>query len=313
MLDLKHLRVLKEVAERGSFSAAAEALSYTQPAVSQQIAALEREAGAQLVDRAPRGIRLTDAGRALLGHTEAILARLGDAEAELEAITDLRRGRVRLASFPTGGATLIPVAVAAFRERHPGVEVVLSVAGPPGGLEGLKDGELDLAVMLESGFGPERRDERIEYVHLLDDPMFVALRADHPLARKRAVKLADLADEMWMHDSSSCPDAAIFLRACHAAGFEPRVAFQNDDYSAIQGFIAAGVGVALIPQLALQGVRDDIVIRPLAGHAPVRRVVAAAPAGGYRSPATQAMLDILWEVSSDYLTERQPPLAAAGA
>src|ERR687897_1218182 len=119
MLDLKHLRVLKEVAERGSFSAAAEALSYTQPAVSQQIAALEREAGAQLVDRAPRGIRLTDAGRALLGHTEAILARLGDAEAELEAITDLRRGRVRLASFPTGGATPIPVAVAAFRERHP--------------------------------------------------------------------------------------------------------------------------------------------------------------------------------------------------
>jgi DNA-binding transcriptional LysR family regulator len=179
-------------------------------------------------------------------------------------------------------------------------------------VEGLKDGSLDLAVLLESGFEPEARDERIEYVHLLDDPMFLALSSDHPLARRRAVKLADLADETWMHDSSSCPDASIFLRSCHAAGFEPRVAFQNDDYSAIQGFIAAGVGVALIPQLALQGVRDDIVIRPLAGHVPVRRVVAATPAGGYRSPATQAMLDILREVSSDYLTERQPPLAAVG-
>jgi DNA-binding transcriptional LysR family regulator len=312
MFDLKHLRVLKEVAERGSFSAAAEALSYTQPAVSQQIASLEREAGAKLVDRTPRGVRLTDAGRVLLGHTDAILARLGDAEAELEAITDLRRGRVRLASFPTGGATLIPVAVAEFRDRHPGVEVVLSVAGPRDGLEGLKDGELDLAVMLESGFGSEPRDDRIEYVHLLDDPMFVALPADHSLARRRAVKLADLADETWMHDSSSCPDAAIFLRACHAAGFEPRVALQNEDYSAIQGFIAAGVGVALIPQLALQGVRDDVVIRPLAGRAPVRRVVAATPAGGYRSPATQAMLDILREVGPNYLAERRPPLAAVG-
>src|ERR687898_3102906 len=127
MFDLKHLRVLKEVSERGSFSAAAEALSYTQPAVSQQIAALERQAGAKLVDRAPRGIRLTDAGRALVRHAEAILARLAEAEAELEAITDVRGGRVRLASFPTGGATLIPPATAMFRERHPGVEVKLSV------------------------------------------------------------------------------------------------------------------------------------------------------------------------------------------
>jgi DNA-binding transcriptional LysR family regulator len=312
MFDLKHLRVLKEVSERGSFSAAAEALSYTQPAVSQQIAALEREAGAHLVDRTPRGIRLTDAGRALLVHAEAILARLGEAEAELEAITDLRRGRVRLASFPTGGATLIPVAVAAFRERHPGVEVVLDAAESRDAMEKLRHGELDLAVLLESGFDSESDDERIEQVHLLDDPMFAALPADHPLARRRTVKLGDLADETWMHDSSPCPDAAIFLHACHVAGFEPRVAFRNDDYSAIQGFIAAGVGIALIPQLALQGVRDDIVIRPLAGHVPVRRVVAATPAGGYRSPATQAMLDILREISSDYPTERQPPLAAVG-
>ena len=312
MVELKHLRVFKEVAERGSFSAAAEAMSYTQPAVSQQIAALERQAGAKLVDRTARGIRLTEAGRALLGHADAILARLADAEAELDAIAGVRGGHVRLVSFPSAGASLIPPAAAAFRERHPGVEVYLSVAGPGEALDRLKAGEVDLSVLVESGFGRESRDDRVDRVHLLDDPMFAALPADHPLARKRTLRLADLADETWMHDSSSCPDSAVFLRACHTAGFEPRVAFQNDDYMAIQGFIAAGVGVALIPQLALQCVRDDVVIRSLAGRTPVRRVVAATLASGYRAPATQAMLDILREVSADYLAQRQPPLAAVG-
>lgn len=312
MLDLKHLRVLKEVAERGSFSAAAEALSYTQPAVSHQVAALEREAGAKLVDRTPRGIRLTESGRVLLDHAEAILARLAEAEAELEAIAGLRGGRVRLASFPSGGASLIPLATATFRDRHPGVEVLLSVAGPTDALDRLKAGEVDLAVLVESGFGPEPRDDRIERTHLLDDPMFATLPADHPLARKRTLRLIDLAGETWMHDDSSCPDAAVFLRACHAAGFEPEVAFGNDDYSAIQGFVAAGVGVALIPQLALQGVRDDVVVRRLAGPVPVRRVVAASLADSYRSPATEAMLEILKEISLDYLAQRKPQLAAVG-
>jgi DNA-binding transcriptional LysR family regulator len=311
MFDLKHLRVLKEIAERGSFSAAADALNYTQPAVSQQIAALERQAGAKLVDRTPRGIRLTDAGRALLVHAEAILARIADAEAELEAISGVRGGQVRVASFPTGGASLIPLATAAFRDRHPGVEVILSVAGPPDALNSLRAGDIDIAVLVESGFGPESHDERIERTHLLDDPMFVALPADHELARKRSLNLADLSDQTWMHDSSSCPDAAVFLRACHAAGFEPQVALENDDYTAIQGFIAAGVGVALIPRLALQGVRDDIVIRPLAGRTPARKIVAATLAGSYRSPATQAMLEILREVSGDYLAKSEPALAAA--
>jgi DNA-binding transcriptional LysR family regulator len=308
MLDVKHLRVLKEVSERGTFSGAAEALSYTQPAVSQQIAALERQAGAQLVDRTPRGIRLTDAGRALVRHAEAILARIAEAEAELEAITDVRGGRVRLASFPTGGATLIPPATAVFRERHPGVEVELSVGGSSEALDLLRAGDIEIALLLESGF-ESAPDERIDRVHLLDDPMFAVLPADHPLADKRRLTLADLAEETWMQDSSSCPDSTIFLRACHAAGFEPRVALENDDYMAIQGFIAAGVGVALIPQLALQGVRDDVAIRSLSGETPVRRVVAATPAKGYRSPPTAAMLEILREVSAGFLDERRPPLA----
>jgi DNA-binding transcriptional LysR family regulator len=311
MLDVKQMRVLKEVAEHGSFSGAAVALSYTQPAISQQIAALERQAGAKLVDRTTRGVRLTEAGRALVAHAEAILARLADAEAELAAIRDLRGGQVRLVSFPTGGASLIPVATAAFRRRHPGVEVSLSVAGMPSALERLKAGEVDVALLIEPDFAPQPRDALLERIHLLDDPMFAVLPAGHPLARKRTLKLADLAGETWMHDGSACCDSTVFLRACHDAGFEPRVAFENDDYSAIQGFIAAGVGVALIPQLALQGVRDDVVVCSLGGRAPLRRVVAATLAGGLRSPATDAMLGILQEISTDYLANNQPPLSAA--
>ena len=311
MLDVKQMRVLKEVAAHGSFSGAAVALSYTQPAISQQVAALERQAGAKLVDRTTRGVRLTEAGRALVGHAEAILARLADAEAELAAIRDLRGGQVRLVSFHTGGASLIPVATAAFRTRHPGVEVSLSVAGMATALDRLKAGEVDVALLIEPNFSPQPRDALLERVHLLDDPMFAVLPAGHPLAAKRTLKLADLAGETWMHDGSACCDSTVFLRACHDAGFEPRVAFENDDYSAIQGFIAAGVGVALIPQLALQGVRDDVVVRSLGGRAPLRRVVAATLAGGSRSPATEAMLGILQEISTDYLANNQPPLAAA--
>jgi DNA-binding transcriptional LysR family regulator len=315
MFELKHLRVFKEVAERGSFSAAAEALNYTQPAVSQQIAALERATGAKLVDRMSRGIRLTDAGRALLPYAEAVLARLAEAEAELESIGAMRSGRVRLASFPTGGSSLIPPATAAFHDRYPGVELILSVAEPSHGLEQLMHGQVDIALLLESGFEPEPRREQVERIHLLDDPMFLALPRDHPLATKRRVKLSALADETWMHgsrDACACPDGAIFLRACHTAGFEPRVALQNDDYAAIQGFVAAGVGVALIPQLALESVRDDVVIRELAEPKPVRHVVAATSSDGLRSIATEAMLEILREVSAGYLDERPPALAAVG-
>jgi DNA-binding transcriptional LysR family regulator len=314
MLELKHLKVFKEVVERGSFSAAAEALNYSQPAVSQQIAALERATGAKLVDRNARGIRLTDAGRALLRHADSVLAQLAEAEAELEAIGTLRSGKVRLVSFPTGGASLIPPATAAFHDRYPGVDLILSVADPPAAREHLRSGDVDIALLLESGFEGSQ-DDGIERIHLLDDPMFLALPRDHPLADRRRLKLAELADETWMHGSNeacSCPDGMIFVRACHTAGFEPRVALHNDDYAAIQGFVAAGVGVALIPQLALESVREDVVIRQLSAPKPTRRVVAAANGNGYRSPATEAMLEILREVSAGYLDERPPALAAVG-
>jgi DNA-binding transcriptional LysR family regulator len=305
MLDVRRMRVLREVAARGSFSAAADALAYTQSAVSQQIAALEREAGTTLVERNARGVRLTDAGRALVEHADAILARLSDAEAELEAIAGLRGGRLRLASFPSAGATIMPEAIARFRERHPGVELTLEPAEPEPSIAKLRAGEADVVLDITSGFRPPR-DDAVDRVHLLDDPMYVALPAGHPLARKRTLKLEELADESWiLGTTGSCPDVSIFLRSCQLAGFEPNVTFNSDDYFAIQGFVAAGMGASFIPDLALISVRDDIVVRSLGKRPPVRVIWAATLKDSYCSPAREAMLEILTEVGAEFAANRR--------
>jgi DNA-binding transcriptional LysR family regulator len=306
MLDVRRLRVLREVAAHGSFSAAAEALSYTQSAVSQQIAALEREAGSRLVERSARGVKLTDAGRALVGHADAILARLADAEEELQAINGLRGGRLRLAAFPSACATLMPLAVATFRERHPGVDLTLCPAEPEDGLRLLRSGESDIALHIETTFSPPRADHAdFDTLPLLDDPMYIMLPRDHPLASRAKLKLGDLADESWMIGTAgTCPDTSIFLRACQVAGFEPDIAFNLDDYNAIQGFVAAGMGVSFIPDLALINVRDDIVIRSFGARPPVRRIVAMTLADSFRSPAKQAMLDVLVEIAGDFGARR---------
>src|SRR5437763_2988276 len=197
MLDVKRLRVLREVAAHGSFSAAADALDYTQSAVSQQIATLEREAGTVLVDRSARGVRLTDAGEALVRHADAVLARLADAEAELEAIAGLRGGRLRLVAFPTAGATIAPRAIAAFRERHPAVEITLVPGEFEDGVAALKAGDTDIALLIESGF-ETCHDAAIERMALMDDPMYVVLPAGHPLAERRRLRLDDLREESWI-------------------------------------------------------------------------------------------------------------------
>lgn len=300
MLDVRRMRVLREVANRGSFSAAADALDYTQSAISQQVAALEREAGTKLVERGSRGIHLTEAGRALVAHADVILARLADAEAELEAIAGLRGGRLRLGAFPSAGGTIMPPAIARFRERHPAVELTLTPAEPDDGLDMLRSGDLDVALDIRTVFRPEP-DDGIDRAFLLDDPMYVALPANHPKAAKRVLKLEDLADEQWILGTvGSCPDTSIFLRACGAAGFEPTIAFNSDDYPSIQGFVAAGMGASFIPDLALMQVRDDIVVRSLGTRAPARRIMAATLKGSYKSPAKQAMLDVLVEVGGEF-------------
>jgi DNA-binding transcriptional LysR family regulator len=304
MLDVKRLRVLKEVAAQGSFSAAADSLAYTQSAVSQQIAALEREAATVLVERGARGIRLTEAGEALVRHADAVFARLSEAEAELDAIAGLRGGRLRLASFETAGATLVPLAIAAFRGKHPAVDLSLLDQDPEESLPRLIAGELELALGHDTEDIAENVVEHVEIHHLLDDPMYLVLPREHKLASKRRVTLKDAAGEPWINSRAGCPCSMLVTRACDRVGFSPHVAFETDDYLAMQGYVAAGVGVALIPDLGLTTLRDDVVVRSLGMHAPVRRIYAATPIGGYRSPATSAMLEILHEVAAGYKAER---------
>jgi DNA-binding transcriptional LysR family regulator len=316
MLDVKQLRVLKAVAEHGSFSAAADALSYTQPAISQQIAALERSSGTTLVDRTSRGVRLTDAGRALVDHAEAVIARLAAAEAELDAIAGGRSGRVRIATFSTAGASLMPPALALFTERHPEVELHFLEEDPEEAIQLMRAGELEVAVVFEfHDLSPTEYDRifsGVELHHLIDDPMYLAMPRGHPLAHKPRVRLQDVSDETWIQEGDPRnPCGRLQKAACRAAGFEPQIGFQSDDYNVVQGLVAAGQGISLLPSLALANMRDDIVVRSLGRSAPMRRICAATLAGRYRSPATEAMLMVLEEVAADFRLPSGAAVAAA--
>jgi DNA-binding transcriptional LysR family regulator len=309
MLNLSRLKVLSEVISRGSFSAAAEALSYTQSAVSQSIARLEAETGTRLVVRDRRGVRPTAAGATLVEHAEAILAQVEAAEADVAAVLGLRGGRLRVASFPSAGATLMPAAVASFRQSHPDVSLTLAEGEPEEIAPRLRAGEFDLALLFEFPGVRERAGAGLRSVALLEDPMHVAVPAEHPLAAKRALTLGDLRDQDWVQTSASSPCARHVIRSCVAAGFEPHVTFESDDYETVQGLVAAGVGVALIPRLALTRVHPGIVVRALAPRSPARKVVAATTSGAGVAPAAKTMMRVLSDVAREYDDGLLRPLA----
>ena len=309
MLNVGRLRVLTEVVRKGSFSGAAEALSYTQSAVSQAIARLEAETGATLIVRDRGGVRPTAAGASLVEHAEGIFARIEAAETELAAVLGIRAGRLRMASFPSAGATLMPLAIARFRERHPDVALALAEGEPEEIAPRLRAGEFDLALLFEFPGERERHGARLRTRLLLEDPMLVALPAEHPLAGKRELSLADLGEQDWVQTSATSPCARFVVRACLAAGFEPKVTFESDDYETVQGLVAAGVGVALIPNLALTHVHPGIVVRGLSPRSPARRVVAATLVAAGVSPAARTMIGILADVAKRYTDD--PAQAAA--
>jgi DNA-binding transcriptional LysR family regulator len=311
MLNVQRLRVLREVLAQRSFSEAASALNYTQSAVSQAISTLEAEAGVPLIERDRRGLRPTSAGERLNEHGARILTQLDAAEAELAGIAGLKGGELRMASFPTAGATLMPLAIAAFRSAHPDVVLSLLEGEPEELTPRLRDGEFDLGLIFEfegtGELGPGLRS-----TPLFEDPMKLALPKGHRLAdpnrgapggapSDHRVTLEDLADEAWVQTSEASACARHVVRVCRAAGFEPRVSFESDDYLTVQGLVAAGVGVALIPQLALsQTVSYDIAVSELHPSAPVRHVVAATPGSGVSLPAAAAMLEILQDEARRY-------------
>ncbi|MEU9730261.1 LysR family transcriptional regulator [Streptomyces sp. NPDC048002] len=288
------LRVFLEVARYGSFTVAARNLGWTQSAVSRQISSLEDAlGGAPLFDRLPRGVRPTEAGRILLPHAETVTAALHGAVRELAELREAAGGRLRFGAFATADAALVPLALAAFRARHPGVRVSREEGLTPGLLDRLNAGHLDLAVVSTTGGAPL---DAHELHHLLDESLYVALPAGHALAGGGPVRLARLADADWISGSPR-PEGTL-LDAALRQGFRPRVAHVVGEWTAKQGYVAAGLGVALVPALAAASVRPDIALVPvLDEEAPARAVYAATARGRSLTPAGTAFLAALREAA----------------
>jgi DNA-binding transcriptional LysR family regulator len=308
MLDVRRMRVLREVISRGSFSAAAEALHLSQSAVSQQIAVLEREVGMPLLERTSEGPKLTPAGEALMEHGDAVIARLEEAERELAQIAGLEGGRLRLASFPTASATLMTRALSLFRQRFPNIELEFQEDEPEDSFPSLKRGEFDLAVVFDYPMFPLEFGRDVESELIYEEPMRVALPPGHPLAAAKSVRIEDLADEEWLCGALPSSCRMQVLQLGRDAGYEPKISFQSEDYEVIKGFVAAGLGVTVLPELA--GGHPGIELRDVRGARPIRRIWAVTRESESRSPAAEQMLAILREVCRTYRDERKLRLAA---
>ncbi|MFG6200524.1 LysR family transcriptional regulator [Nonomuraea sp. JJY05] len=295
VMDVSWLEVFTEVAARKTFTAAGEALGYTQSAVSRQIASLESELGVALFDRHPRGVELTEEGRRLLEHAIAILARLAAARHDLHDM-----GQLRVGAFDTADADLVPRAMAAFGRAHPNVllSLVESMTGPS--LARLQAGEIDLAVVSAYPGRPLEAD-RFTLHHLMDDPLLVAMPAGHRLAGRTSLRLTDLEGESWIE---GFPDGSQTLIALHRrTGLRPHIAFAAREWTAKQGFVAAGLGLALVPSLAAGALRPDIMLAPLEDE-PTRTVYAATRKGA--APLQSEFIRCLRETAD---AGRWPPAA----
>jgi DNA-binding transcriptional LysR family regulator len=293
MLELTRLRVFREIAVLGSFTKAAEVLGYAQPSVSHHVAQLERELGAQLFERQPRQVRLTPAGQVFLGHVQVVLARLTDAQREVTETARTGPARLSIAAFPTAAATLIPAAVGTFRAQRPEVELRLTEAEPDAALSGLLAGDQDLAIVYGYPALGEPVEPAAEFEPLFADSMALALPSGHPRAGHARVPLGELSGENWVAPHGLLSRDA-FVFACRGAGFAPHVVSETNDYMAMQGLVAAGVGVALLPRLATAiAQRPGVVLRPLAEPAIEQVTFVASRSEAYRSGVVQAFREAL--------------------
>jgi DNA-binding transcriptional LysR family regulator len=293
MLDVRRLRVLRELAARGTIAATADALGYTAPAVSQQLAALEREAGVALLERNGRRRRLTPAGEELVARTESILRELEAAEAAIAATTTRVAGVVRCAAFSSAHRALLPPAIAKLATLHPDLRVSTAEMEPEDSLPALKLGELDLALAQDYTFAPRPADPALERTDLVRDPLRLALPTGHRLASGAgAVDLAALEDEPWVAGrvGSFCHD--VVIHSARRAGYEPRLAHLTNDFTVVYALVAAGAGVALVPELAGPP-PPGVALREIAGSPPTRHIFAAVRAGSAARPAIAAMLEAL--------------------
>jgi DNA-binding transcriptional LysR family regulator len=300
MLDVRRMQVLRAVVTSGSVTAAAANLGYTPSAISQQVAALEKQVGTALLERVGRGVQPTAAGRLLTEHAAIISKSVAEAET---ALTDLREGRTGQLSvryFATAGATLIAPALAGLRRTHPGVRVDLKLIDPADPLPEVQQGRADLAVVVQPrDRSRDRPRDDIRLVHLLDDPYRAVLPQGHRLAAKRVLDLADLADEPWVgNEWPKGPCLEIVLDACGAAGFSPDFAVESEDYATAQGFVAAGLGISLMPLIGLRNRHPGVVVRRVRGPEPVRGIYAAVRETSLPQPALRGLIDALRDAAA---------------
>lgn len=314
MLDLRLLETFREVAARGSFSAAADALSFTQPAVSQHIARLEKQLGTKLFARDARGVTPTRSGQALLRHAEALLEAARRAEAEVRAEAGLHVPAVRIGSFASGAAGLVPMALRELRSAHPDIRPSLAIVEDDAALDELAAGRLDVALLIASDLAPPPSRLGVVDELILEDPMLVALPGSHPLAREPEVPLTLLAGEQWLTtcDGGVCQDSKIVKRAWADAGIAPTIHFESEDYQALLGLTASGMGVTIIPSLAAMSVPADVVVRPIAGGGP-SRYIHAAWRDGADGPSVEAALDALRIAGRRLTLTVSPALAGVAA
>ncbi|MFF4268371.1 LysR family transcriptional regulator [Streptomyces sp. NPDC001536] len=288
MLDVRRMQVLRAVVSSGSVTGAATVLGYTPSAVSQQIAALEKEARTDLLERVGRGVRPTAAGLLLTEYADTISRQVAEAETALADLLAGRTGRLSVRYFATAGASLVAPAVARLRTEHPGVQIELKLIDPEDPLPDVREGRADLALVV----GPRASgQEGVRFLHLLDDPYLAVLPEGHPLAGAEALEMADLAEEPWVGSEWPGPCLDAQLAACEAAGFRPRFVVESEDYVTAQGFVAAGLGVSLIPRLGLGvGVRPGVVVRELRSPEPSRSIYAAVRETAPPQPALRAFI-----------------------
>lgn len=287
-LDVRRLKVLRELAERGTVAATAEALAFTPSAVSQQLSALEREAGVALLEREGRRLALTDAGRTLVAHADVVLAQLEAAEAELEAASAEVTGTLRVAAFSSFARSILPRVTAAML-RHERLDVHVRDAEPQDSVPLLRLGELDVVVAQRFPYVPRDFGPAFHVVELFDDPLHLATGPGHEDA---SPSFAALAGRPWIagHPGTSCHE--VVLHACHAAGHEPRIVAFSNDFAVVSALVAEGVGIAMIPQIAHDQCPPSVALRPL--DPPLsRQVLAVVRSGAERRPAVAAFLDEL--------------------
>lgn len=299
MLDVKRLQVLMYVVERGSVTAAAEALSYTPSAISQQLQRLEREVGQPLLERKPRGMVPTDTGHVLAGHARKVLRQLTAAESDLAEIADVRRGHLDLGTFPTVGSSFLPLAVQRYRQLYPSIQLTIHSAREDQLIQKLEEGQVGMSLLWDYAWG-RVDDSQLSLTTLFTDPTVLIVAADHRLARRKQVKMADLCNEQWIIRSENHPVVEVLHRSAVAAGFTPKISFAANDYQEAQAMVSVGFGVALAPRTAVVNKHPDVRIVSLGGTAPARRILVAHRPDRVRAAAEIAFHEVLLEIARTY-------------